>query len=79
MNINTYKYHEHEMFDDFLKIDVFFIDLHDHDCCFLLLTFRYVNWKFSNQYEATIGVDFLTKEIQFEDRLFTLQVRDTKA
>lgn len=57
---------------------IFFIDLHDHDCCFLL-KFRYVNWKFSNQYEATICVDFLTKEIQFEDKLFTLQVRDTKA
>ncbi|KAK8645821.1 hypothetical protein V6N13_119632 [Hibiscus sabdariffa] len=29
---------------------------------------------FSNQYKATIGADFLTKEVQFEDRLFTLQV-----
>ena len=36
---------------------------------------RYVNRKFSNQYKATIGADFLTKEVQFEDRLFTLQVR----
>lgn len=36
--------------------------------------FRYVNRKFSNQYKATIGADFLTKEVQFEDRLFTLQV-----
>lgn len=35
---------------------------------------RYVNRKFSNQYKATIGADFLTKEVQFEDRLFTLQV-----
>lgn len=42
--------------------------------CFLL-NFRYVNRKFSNQYKATIGADFLTKEVQFEDRLFTLQVR----
>jgi Ras-related protein Rab-7A len=33
-----------------------------------------VNKKFSNQYKATIGADFLTKEVQFEDRLFTLQV-----
>lgn len=38
--------------------------------------FRYVNKKFSNQYKATIGADFLTKEVQFEDRLFTLQVSD---
>ncbi|KAG5547918.1 hypothetical protein RHGRI_013562 [Rhododendron griersonianum] len=36
----------------------------------------YVNKKFSNQYKATIGADFLTKEMQFEDRLFTLQVSD---
>lgn len=41
--------------------------------------FRYVNRKFSNQYKATIGADFLTKEVQFEDRLFTLQVRDLGA
>ena len=33
-----------------------------------------MNRKFSNQYKATIGADFLTKEVQFEDRLFTLQV-----
>lgn len=41
--------------------------------CVVLI--RYVNRKFSNQYKATIGADFLTKEVQFEDRLFTLQVR----
>jgi Ras-related protein Rab-7A len=33
-----------------------------------------VNKKFSNQYKATIGADFLTKEVQIDDRLFTLQV-----
>jgi hypothetical protein len=33
-----------------------------------------VNKKFSNQYKATIGADFLTKEVQCDDRLFTLQV-----
>jgi hypothetical protein len=38
------------------------------------MQFRYVNKKFSNQYKATIGADFLTKEVQYEDRLFTLQV-----
>ncbi|KAL8153193.1 hypothetical protein V2J09_010953 [Rumex salicifolius] len=37
----------------------------------------FVNKKFTNQYKATIGADFLTKEIQFEDRLFTLQIWDT--
>jgi hypothetical protein len=35
---------------------------------------RYVNNRFSNQYKATIGADFLTKEVQIDDRLFTLQV-----
>ena len=34
-----------------------------------------MNRKFSNQYKATIGADFLTKEVEFEDRLFTLQVK----
>ncbi|KAE8662981.1 Ras-related protein Rab7 [Hibiscus syriacus] len=38
---------------------------------------QYVNRKFSNQYKATIGAHFLTKEVQFEDRLFTLQIWDT--
>ncbi|KAH9624666.1 hypothetical protein KSS87_001676 [Heliosperma pusillum] len=38
---------------------------------------EYVNKKFSNQYKATIGADFLTKEVQFDDRLFTLQIWDT--
>jgi hypothetical protein len=33
-----------------------------------------VNKKFSNQYKATIGADFLTKEVKCDDRLFTLQV-----
>ncbi|KAE8726438.1 Ras-related protein Rab7 [Hibiscus syriacus] len=37
---------------------------------------QYVNKKFSN-HKATIGADFLTKEVQFEDRLFTLQIWDT--
>lgn len=41
----------------------------------VVVLIRYVNRKFSNQYKATIGADFLTKEVQFEDRLFTLQVR----
>ncbi|KAK9715341.1 hypothetical protein RND81_06G158700 [Saponaria officinalis] len=38
---------------------------------------QFVNKKFSNQYKATIGADFLTKELQYEDRLFTLQIWDT--
>ncbi|KAI9021209.1 vacuolar biogenesis protein [Hyaloraphidium curvatum] len=34
---------------------------------------QYVNKKFSNQYKATIGADFLTKEVMVEDRLITMQ------
>ncbi|XP_056162677.1 uncharacterized protein LOC115694509 [Syzygium oleosum] len=43
----------------------------------LIVLYRYVNRKFSNQYKATIGADFLTKEVQFEDRLFPLQGYDS--
>ncbi|KAG7242469.1 hypothetical protein INR49_021643 [Caranx melampygus] len=37
---------------------------------------QYVN-KFSNQYKATIGADFLTKEVMVDDRLVTMQIWDT--
>lgn len=36
---------------------------------------QFVNKKFSNQYKATIGADFLTKEVMVDDRLVTMQVR----
>ncbi|TXG60595.1 hypothetical protein EZV62_015168 [Acer yangbiense] len=36
--------------------------------------FRYVYKKFSQQYKATIGADFVTKEVQIDDKLVTLQV-----
>merc|ERR1711908_130419 len=38
------------------------------------LMHQYVSKKFSNQYKATIGADFLTKEVQVEDRLVTMQI-----
>ncbi|CAF4845513.1 unnamed protein product [Rotaria sp. Silwood1] len=38
---------------------------------------QYVSHKFSNQYKATIGADFLTKEVQIDDRLVTMQIWDT--
>lgn len=38
---------------------------------------QYVNKKFSNQYKATIGADFLTKEFMVDDRLVTMQIWDT--
>uniref|UniRef100_A0ACD5T819 Uncharacterized protein n=1 Tax=Avena sativa TaxID=4498 RepID=A0ACD5T819_AVESA len=38
---------------------------------------QYVHKKFSQQYKATIGADFLTKEVLIEDRLVTLQIWDT--
>ncbi|KAM7277839.1 hypothetical protein ACFE04_004973 [Oxalis oulophora] len=37
----------------------------------------YVHKKFSQQYKATIGADFVTKELQIDDRLVTLQIWDT--
>ncbi len=35
---------------------------------------KFVNNKFVHQYKATIGADFLTKEIKIDDKLVTLQV-----
>ncbi|CAO3591465.1 unnamed protein product [Absidia cylindrospora] len=34
---------------------------------------QYVNKKFSSQYKATIGADFLTKEVMVNDKLVTMQ------
>jgi len=38
---------------------------------------QYVNKKFSSQYKATIGADFLTKEVMVDERLVTMQIWDT--
>jgi Ras-related protein Rab-7A len=38
---------------------------------------QYVNNKFSKQYKATIGADFMTKEITIDDTIVTLQIWDT--
>ncbi|CAI5746542.1 unnamed protein product [Peronospora destructor] len=38
---------------------------------------QYVNEKFSSQYKATIGADFLTKEIMLDNKLVTMQIWDT--
>ncbi|KAK6091512.1 Ypt/Rab-type GTPase Rab7 [Batrachochytrium dendrobatidis] len=38
---------------------------------------QYVNSKFSTQYKATIGADFLTKEVMVEERSVTMQIWDT--
>uniref|UniRef100_A0A336K2D4 CSON014950 protein n=1 Tax=Culicoides sonorensis TaxID=179676 RepID=A0A336K2D4_CULSO len=38
---------------------------------------QYVNKRFSNQYKATIGADFLTKEVVIDDRVVTMQIWDT--
>eukprot|EP00056_Hartaetosiga_gracilis_P021415 m.24016 g.24016 ORF g.24016 m.24016 type:complete len:206 (+) comp9064_c0_seq1:541-1158(+) len=38
---------------------------------------QYVNRRFSNQYKATIGADFLTKEVTVDERLVTMQIWDT--
>ena len=38
---------------------------------------QYVMQKFSNQYRATIGCDFLVKDLEVDDKLITLQIWDT--
>jgi len=38
---------------------------------------QYVNKRFNAQYKATIGADFLTKEVMVDDRLVTMQIWDT--
>jgi len=38
---------------------------------------KFVNGKFTKQYKATIGADFLTKEILIDDKLVTMQIWDT--
>lgn len=38
---------------------------------------QYVNKKFAAQYKATIGADFLTKEVMVDERLVTMQIWDT--
>ena len=35
---------------------------------------QYVNKKFNTQYKATIGADFLTKEVSIPERVVTMQV-----
>ncbi|KAH7568121.1 hypothetical protein JRO89_XS07G0241000 [Xanthoceras sorbifolium] len=51
--------------------------LMNHVIGFLTDFLRYVHKKFSQQYKATIGADFVTKELQIDDRLVTLQIWDT--
>lgn len=41
------------------------------------LVTQYVHKRFSSQYKATIGADFMSKELQVDDRLVTLQIWDT--
>lgn len=38
---------------------------------------RYVKDRFSHQYKATIGADFLTKDLEVDGRLVTMQIWDT--
>lgn len=38
---------------------------------------QYVNERYTEQYKATIGADFLTKEVSIDDKLVTLQIWDT--
>ncbi len=36
---------------------------------------QYVTQKFSKEYKATIGADFLVKEVEIDERVVTMQVR----
>lgn len=38
---------------------------------------QYVQKRFTAQYKATIGADFLTKEVMIDDKLVTIQIWDT--
>ncbi|XP_059285426.1 ras-related protein Rab7-like isoform X1 [Lycium ferocissimum] len=38
---------------------------------------KYIHKKFCQQYKATIGANFVTKVLQIDDRLVTLQIWDT--
>uniref|UniRef100_A0A0D6R147 Uncharacterized protein n=1 Tax=Araucaria cunninghamii TaxID=56994 RepID=A0A0D6R147_ARACU len=38
---------------------------------------QYVYKRFTTQYKSTIGADFMTKELQVDDKLVTLQIWDT--
>jgi len=38
---------------------------------------QFVNRKFQSQYKATIGADFLTKELEVDGRPVTMQIWDT--
>ncbi|KAG2424861.1 hypothetical protein CHLRE_06g311900v5 [Chlamydomonas reinhardtii] len=38
---------------------------------------QYVQKKFTKEYKATIGADFLTKEIEVDDKKVTMQIWDT--
>lgn len=41
------------------------------------LMHQYVQKKFTKEYKATIGADFLTKEIEIDDKKVTMQIWDT--
>lgn len=42
-----------------------------------LLKFRFVDQKFSNSYKATIGADFLQKDIVVDGKVVSLEIWDT--
>ena len=44
-------------------------------CAQTSLMNQYVQRKFTKEYKATIGADFLTKEIEVDDKTVTMQVR----
>lgn len=63
-----------ENFKHSLSFSVWHVAFVSHSVGKTSLMNQYVNKKFSNQYKATIGADFLTKEVMVDDRLVTMQV-----
>lgn len=59
------------------KVTVKVIILGDSGVGKTSLLHQYVNKKFSMSYKATIGADFLAKEVIVDDRVVTLQIWDT--
>ena len=63
-------------------VDIYYLqDLHIKTVCTYhrrvgktSLMNQYVSKKFTDQYKATIGADFLTKEVMIDDKLVTMQV-----
>ncbi len=48
--------------------------LTDNVIYFIFQKNRYVNNRYTQQYRATVGADFMAKEVMIDDRVVNLQV-----